>query len=174
MVTRDTLYLRWPEKIELDEALFFNKLAESNIIVLAENHYNRSIQYAESRIISGVIEALDKKNGFDVGWEFLNSEDQRQIDISFNELSEKRFNPSLFRKLTGLDHPNYNSYDNLLQTIRSKDGRLIGTNLSFHDRSKIVKNGLSVTGQSFDCSPLYKQRFMQRISSDLERDQLTH
>lgn len=174
-----TRYLTWPEGTELDEMSFIDRLVKSDVIVLAENHFRAPIQLAEARIISGVGKVLAGRRGFDVGWEFLNTEDQQKIDESFNDIPVYRFDAPSFRLLFGLDHENEKSYDVILQAIKSHDGRLIGSNLSYKDRSLVVQEGLLAFSASerlrngYDCSSFYKERFFQKMKAHLDSDKMS-
>ncbi len=143
-------------------------LERSDIIALGEEHYTPSIQAAQAQAIRDA--SLDRPiQGLTVGWEFLNSSEQKNVQDLFAQFTEGKITGQDFLKQT--QKTDSDSYLPILEATRDLKGTLWATNLSRAEKAPVTKGGIEAADPTllppnFEMgSEAYRERFAEAMGS---------
>jgi len=138
-------YLHLKSETGLSRSELAQKIAPNTIIILGEFHYNEFIQQEQALLTENIVNNLNRKGEFSLGWEFLNAKDQERIKQGLqlyqdNELNDDGFLQHLFP--TSQNPFKNTSYLPILKVVRDLEGDLRGVNAPRSLKSRIINNGL--------------------------------
>lgn len=134
------------------------ELADSKIIILGEDHYQRKIQKGESFFIEELAKRLPKKDSIQLAWEFFQKEDQEKINHNFSLFKRGKIDRE--ELLEGLipKKSSYEFYFPLFDVVKKYDLDVIGINSSRRLKKKLMEKGVKVLKEDREIWP-FKERF---------------
>ncbi len=116
------------------------RLADSDFIVLGEQHDVAAIQSAQAAMIAEVAGRRGDR-GFSTAWEFLDAKEQPRIQETFDAFNSGSIDAREFLVRTQ-GSARYLNYAPILEVTRLLGGGFLGVNLSRKDKEPVVQGGL--------------------------------
>lgn len=139
--------------------------AAGDVFVLGERHYEPKIQKAQAGIMTGIMAEMGG-GAFDLGWEFLNTDQGEEIRQGWEEfLAGSLTGEAFLNRFTGTYEGN-TSYLALLDVARAHGSGIIPLNLSRSIKSQVSRGGIEALDPQYlpvDYQPgsqAYYERFM--------------
>ncbi len=117
-----------------------DRLADSDLIVLGEQHDVAAIQHAQAGLIAEVAGRRGDRV-FSTAWEFLDAKDQPRIQEAFEAFNSGSIDAREFLVRTQ-GSARYLNYAPILEVTRLLGGGFLGVNLSRKDKEPVVQGGL--------------------------------
>lgn len=117
-----------------------DRLADSDFVVLGEQHDVAAIQSAQAAMIAEVAGRRGDR-GFSTAWEFLDAKDQPRIQEAFDAFNSGSMDAREFLVRTQ-GSARYLNYAPILEVTRLLGGGFLGVNLSRKDKEPVVQGGL--------------------------------
>lgn len=125
------------EYIEVNQAI--DEIAKSEVIILGESHYDGPIQTGQGWILDQV--SLRNPN-YQLAWEFLNYNDQEELEASFYEFTLGNITGSEWMgkwfSSTSADHELYLP---MYEVAKKFNQNIVGTNVPRPLKQKLMKGG---------------------------------
>jgi uncharacterized iron-regulated protein len=117
-----------------------DRLADSDFVVLGEQHDVPAIQNAQAAMIAEISGRRGDRT-FSTAWEFLDAKDQPRIQEAFEAFNSGSIDSSEFLVRTQ-GSARYKNYAPILEVTRLLGGGFLGVNLSRQDKEPVVRGGL--------------------------------
>ncbi len=118
-----------------------DRLADSDLVVLGEQHDIAAIQSAQAGVIAEVAGRRGDRS-FTTAWEFLDAKDQPRIQEAYDAFNSGVIDSREFLVRTQ-GSARYLNYAPILEVTRLLGGGFLGVNLSRKDKEPVVQGGLS-------------------------------
>jgi uncharacterized iron-regulated protein len=118
-----------------------DRLADSDFVVLGEQHDVVAIQSAQAGLIAEVSGRRGDRS-FSTAWEFLDAKEQPRIQEAFDAFNSGSIDAGEFLVRTQ-GSARYINYSPILEVTRLLGGGFLGVNLSRKDKEPVVQGGLS-------------------------------
>lgn len=117
-----------------------DRLADSDFVVLGEQHDVAAIQSAQAAVIAEIAGRRGDR-GFSTAWEFLDAKDQPRIQEAYDAFNSGLIDaPEFLIRTQG--SARYSNYAPILEVTRLLGGGFLGVNLSRKEKEPVVQGGL--------------------------------
>jgi uncharacterized iron-regulated protein len=154
------------------------ELADSDFVVLGEQHDVAAIQSAQAGVIAEIAGRRGDRK-FSTAWEFLDAKEQPKIQQSFDLFNSGAIDAAEFLVRTQ-GSSRYINYAPILEVTRLLGGGFFGVNLSRKDKEPVVQGGLAAAfpgtippGFGMEYSG-YFERFKRAMEGHATPDQISN
>lgn len=155
-----------------------DRLADSDFVVLGEQHDVAAIQNAQAAMIAEISGRRGDRT-FSTAWEFLDAKEQPRIQEAFDAFNSGSIDSNEFLVRTQ-GSARYKNYAPILEVTRLLGGGFLGVNLSRQDKESVVRGGLAAalpgtvpTGFGMEFGG-YFERFKKAMEGHATPEQLSN
>ncbi len=144
----------------------FDSMAQAEVVVLGETHYEKAVQQAEG----WALEQLSLRNpSFQMAWEFLNHEDQNELQTSFDEFVANQMSASEWiAKWFPNNSSTHEVYLPMYEVAKKYSQKVMGTNAPRTLKQRLMNGGRTVLDTDAEVWP-FLSRVKQAPKQYLER-----
>ncbi len=167
------------QDISLDQ--FLLQTQNTDNFVFGEFHGDGPIQQAQADLMKNIVEFRGTEQNFDLGWEFLNFEDQDRNSKILKEYADGNLERDLLMKDLFPGNSNleyYNTYLPLFDVLKTHQGSLLSLNVSREIKTQVREKGLESLDQKY-IPPFFKlggdnyfDRFKEAMGEHIPADKL--